>query len=306
MDGGRILAQSGRARKRGPEKLLADALSEVVYMECMAARRELGAAESAELVQRVQEISQPGQRPYREERMNEQARKRLIFALDVDSFEEAASWVSGCREKVGVFKVGKQLFTRCGPEVVQMIRDKGGEVFLDLKYHDIPNTVAMAGLEAAGWGCGCSMSTPWAAREMMERAARGDRNARFRRGARTSSAAGRDHPDLHALRRLCARSVLIGRWPRWFRAWPGSPRRPEWTAWSLPPGRSALIREACGRDFAIVTPGVRPAFACSGRSEEGDHACRGDRLRRRLPGDRPPHFGGCRSRWRPPRRFSTR
>ena len=45
----------------------------------------------------------------------EHARERLIFALDVDSFEEAERWVRLLHEKVGVFKVGKQLFTRCGP-----------------------------------------------------------------------------------------------------------------------------------------------------------------------------------------------
>ena len=80
--------------------------------------------------------------------MSATARERLIFALDVDSFEEAQSWVKKLHAKVGLFKVGKQLFTRCGPEIVQMVRDEGGDVFLDLKYHDIPNTVAKAGVEA--------------------------------------------------------------------------------------------------------------------------------------------------------------
>ena len=78
--------------------------------------------------------------------MKDQARERLIFALDVDEFEEAERWVKLLHDKVGVFKVGKQLFTRCGPEVVHMIRGEGADVFLDLKYHDIPNTVAMAGV----------------------------------------------------------------------------------------------------------------------------------------------------------------
>ena len=84
--------------------------------------------------------------------MTDAAKNRLVFALDVDSFEEAEHWVKLLHEKVGVFKVGKQLFTRCGPDVVRMIRAEGGEVFLDLKYHDIPNTVAMAGIEACRLG----------------------------------------------------------------------------------------------------------------------------------------------------------
>ena len=61
-------------------------------------------------------------------------------------------WVKKLHTKVGLFKVGKQLFTRCGPEIVQMVRAEGGEVFLDLKYHDIPNTVAKAGVEACRLG----------------------------------------------------------------------------------------------------------------------------------------------------------
>src|ERR1035438_3748608 len=51
-----------------------------------------------------------------------------------------------------MFKIGKQLFTANGPDIVLMVRASGGEVFLDLKYHDIPNTVAMASLEAARLG----------------------------------------------------------------------------------------------------------------------------------------------------------
>ena len=80
------------------------------------------------------------------------AKQRLIFALDVDNLEDARNWVAKLQGQVGVFKIGKQLFTRCGPEVVRLVQDRGGDVFLDLKYHDIPNTVAMAGLEALRLG----------------------------------------------------------------------------------------------------------------------------------------------------------
>jgi len=65
---------------------------------------------------------------------------RIIFALDVDHFEEAQRWVALLKDHVGTFKVGKQLFTHAGPKVVDMIRHKGQKVFLDLKFHDIPNT----------------------------------------------------------------------------------------------------------------------------------------------------------------------
>ena len=82
----------------------------------------------------------------------EEARKKIIFALDVESMAQAEQWADLLAPHVGMFKIGKQLFTACGPAVVKAIRERGGEVFLDLKYHDIPNTVAMASLEAARLG----------------------------------------------------------------------------------------------------------------------------------------------------------
>ena len=73
---------------------------------------------------------------------------KIIFALDVERFTEAQQWVNRLKDHVGIFKVGKQLFTHAGPKVIDMIRQKGQKVFLDLKFHDIPNTVAKAGEEA--------------------------------------------------------------------------------------------------------------------------------------------------------------
>ncbi len=75
-------------------------------------------------------------------------KEKIIFALDVDHFADAQRWVNLLKNHIGLFKVGKQLFTHAGPKVVDMIRQKGQKVFLDLKYHDIPNTVARAGEEA--------------------------------------------------------------------------------------------------------------------------------------------------------------
>ena len=70
---------------------------------------------------------------------------RLIFALDIGAgLPEALSWVDRLQDHVGLFKVGKESFTLYGPEVVRQILDRGGRVFLDLKFHDIPNTVARA------------------------------------------------------------------------------------------------------------------------------------------------------------------
>ncbi len=72
------------------------------------------------------------------------SKSQLIVALDVPTFEEARGLVEQLVGKVDIFKVGSQLFTACGPVVVRYIQAQGKKVFLDLKYHDIPNTVANA------------------------------------------------------------------------------------------------------------------------------------------------------------------
>jgi orotidine-5'-phosphate decarboxylase len=79
-------------------------------------------------------------------------RNPIVVALDVDTDDEALSLVESLRGSVGMFKVGKQLFTAAGPDIVRRIIGLGERVFLDLKYHDIPNTVAKAGVEAARLG----------------------------------------------------------------------------------------------------------------------------------------------------------
>lgn len=71
-------------------------------------------------------------------------RTKLIVALDVDTIVQARKLVNELYPPVGIFKVGSQLFTAAGPRVIEYIRNKGAEVFLDLKFHDIPNTVARA------------------------------------------------------------------------------------------------------------------------------------------------------------------
>jgi orotidine-5'-phosphate decarboxylase len=78
----------------------------------------------------------------------QQPKDRIIFALDVEHFSEAQYWVNLLKDQIGVFKVGKQLFTHAGPKVIDMIRKRNQNVFLDLKFHDIPTTVAKAGAEA--------------------------------------------------------------------------------------------------------------------------------------------------------------
>ncbi|MDD4202057.1 MAG: orotidine-5'-phosphate decarboxylase [Candidatus Omnitrophica bacterium] len=77
---------------------------------------------------------------------------KLIVALDVDTYRKAGRLVKALAPYVQVFKVGNILFTQCGPKIIQYIHKKGAKVFLDLKYFDIPNTVANAAAEATKMG----------------------------------------------------------------------------------------------------------------------------------------------------------
>lgn len=79
-------------------------------------------------------------------------RDNLILALDVPTDQEALGWVDRLTGQVGYFKIGLQLFTAYGPALVQEVRARGGAVFLDLKLHDIPNTVAKAVASAGPLG----------------------------------------------------------------------------------------------------------------------------------------------------------
>ncbi len=74
---------------------------------------------------------------------------RLIVALDVSSVAEARKIVATLGQQISTYKVGKQLFISAGPDLIRELVDSGHKVFLDLKFHDIPNTVAAAIREAA-------------------------------------------------------------------------------------------------------------------------------------------------------------
>lgn len=89
----------------------------------------------------------------------------LIVALDVSSLKEARDLLDCLKECVDIFKVGSQLFTACGPAVVRFIEARGKRVFLDLKYHDIPNTVKSATEAAVSLSVALQRSTDYFQRQ---------------------------------------------------------------------------------------------------------------------------------------------
>jgi orotidine-5'-phosphate decarboxylase len=80
------------------------------------------------------------------------AKDKIIFALDVANKDEAEKWIKVLKGRVGFFKIGLELFTAAGPDIVSLVKESGIKVFLDLKFHDIPNTVAGAVRSASRLG----------------------------------------------------------------------------------------------------------------------------------------------------------
>lgn len=98
-------------------------------------------------------------------------RERIIVALDVESADEARSIINELGSRAGAFKIGLQLFTAVGPDFVREVSASGVKVFLDLKFHDIPNTVAKAAVEAARLGVWMFNVHAAGGSEMMKRTA---------------------------------------------------------------------------------------------------------------------------------------
>jgi orotidine-5'-phosphate decarboxylase len=185
-------------------------------------------------------------------------RSSLIVALDFDSLNTALKFAKQVADLVGMFKIGSQLFTAAGPAAIKEISALGPGIFLDLKFHDIPNTVAGAVLSAAAM----------TGVQLVNVHALGG-SAMLHAAAQAVSAGvpmGADRPRLLAVTVLTSmdqkaiREVGIGGPPKTRvvkLAKLAKAAGVDGVVASVQEARA--IRKACGRDFLIVTPGVRPA-----------------------------------------------
>jgi orotidine-5'-phosphate decarboxylase len=191
--------------------------------------------------------------------------QRILVALDVPTAREALDLADALRGAVGGFKIGSQLFTAAGPDVVRTLVARGDKVFLDLKFHDIPNTVAgavtaatklgvwMLNVHAAG---GAAMLD--AARQAADRAVGPGQTPPMliavtvltSLDATTLRAVGVDASPLDQVLRLATMVKAAGL-----------------DGVVASPQETAAIRQACGPPFVIVTPGIRGGAA---ESASGD------------------------------------
>jgi len=178
--------------------------------------------------------------------MNEQ---KIILALDVDSPEKARNFVNLLYPKVRIFKIGSQLFTGCGPEIIEFIHKKGGEVFLDLKFHDIPNTVANAVAQACRLKIKMLTLHISGGKEMLEAAVKAAKEA--------SLAVKREPPLLIGVTVLTSQESGRDEVLRLARIGLGCGL--DGVVCSAQEVR--FLRGELGKDFVIVTPGIRPGQA---------------------------------------------
>jgi orotidine-5'-phosphate decarboxylase len=184
------------------------------------------------------------------------ARDRLIVALDVPKADAARALVDRLAGHVGMFKVGSQLFTAAGPDLVREVVGRGQRVFLDLKYHDIPNTVAGSVASACRLGVSLVDVHGLGGRAMMEAAV----GALPAMGIRLLAITILTSHDEETLGQIGVNGSMTD-----------SVRRLALLAKEAgldgvvaSPQEVAVVREACGSDFLIVTPGIRPAGAAVG------------------------------------------
>ncbi len=177
----------------------------------------------------------------------------LITVLDVDTREEALDIVSTCKG-CAWFKIGFQLFTREGPPIVHAIQDMGRQVFLDLKFHDIPNTIAKGARSAADMGVSLTTLHAVGGRKMI---------ARAREAVEGTNT------------RLLAVTILTSLSDEMLREEVGLPETaaqavPRLARMAVEAGAHGIVcspleiqgvRQAVGPEPLVVTPGVRPRWS---------------------------------------------
>jgi len=193
------------------------------------------------------------------------SKAKLILALDLDTFERARQVIDELDDSVEIFKVGSQMFTAYGPFITRYLQSKGKKVFLDLKFHDIPNTVASAVKSAVGLSVSPTQDDDFAPLFMMTVHTAGGKEM-------LEAAVQAAKAQAQALN--VARPLIVG-----VTVLTSTAKEPGIEKLVLERARlakqagldgvvasveeAASIRRELGPDFLIVTPGIRPEEASS-------------------------------------------
>lgn len=183
---------------------------------------------------------------------------RLIVALDVHTMEEAQGLVQELGDSVSFYKVGMELFYSVGPDIVRWLKGEGKQVFLDLKLHDIPNTVAEGLCSLMRLGADILDLHTSGGYTMMQTAAEKLRKTAEEQGIQCPKLIGitvltsinqDDWKDMGNVVNIKGQVVRLAKLAK----------KAGLDGVVASPQEAELIREACGENFLIVTPGIRPA-----------------------------------------------
>lgn len=191
-------------------------------------------------------------------------KEKLVLALDVPGIKQAEELVEELSDYVGVFKVGKELFTAEGPAVFKMIQEKGGKVFADMKYHDIPNTVASAARVLVNHGVEIFNVHAQGGYEMMRMTREAIEDEANKLGVKRpvmlavtvlTSLSDEDMKDLKVSESARDHVLTLAKLAKKAGA----------DGVVCSPKEVEMIKENIGKDFITLTPGIRPSW-----SEKGD------------------------------------
>lgn len=189
-------------------------------------------------------------------------KERLIVALDVDTKEKAIGLVEKLKPEVKIFKIGNELFTSCGPDIVTAVKAKGCGVFLDLKFHDIPNTVARSVAAAVRLGVSILNVHALGGYDMMKRCAESAAiEAKALKIAKPKVIAVTilTSMDENSLKKIGINDNMEKQVLRLA----GLAKDASLDGVVASPSEVRLIRKELGGEFIIVTPGVRPEWAAA-------------------------------------------
>ena len=189
--------------------------------------------------------------------------ERLIVALDVDTKEKAIGLIKKLKGEVNIFKIGSELFTSCGPLIVEEAQKAGVKIFLDLKYHDIPNTVAKVAAAATRLGVFMLNVHALGGPDMMKKAAQSvaDESGKLKIARpKLIAVTILTSMDENNLKKIGVSDNMENQVLRLA----GLAKDSGMDGVVASPSEIKLIRKNLGKDFLIVTPGVRPSWAAIG------------------------------------------
>jgi orotidine-5'-phosphate decarboxylase len=187
-------------------------------------------------------------------------KKQLIVALDVDTKEKALGLIEKLKAEVKIFKIGSELFTSCGPSIVEEAKNAGVEIFLDLKFHDIPNTAAKSAIAATRLGVFIFNVHALGGPDMMKKAAEAaaDESKRLKIAKpKIIAVTVLTSMDENILKKIGINDNMEKQVLRLAEL----AKDASLDGVVASPSEVKLIRRALGDEFIIVTPGVRPKWA---------------------------------------------